>query len=86
MNLDTLLPSAPLTKGEEADLKTAFSHPVVKKYLKLLGVEDSKDLLSLNILDMPDKDIANRHHFISGKLAVISTLMAIASLPNPAKE
>lgn len=86
MNLDVLLPTVPLTRGEEVDLKTIFSKPLVKRYLMLLGVEDSKDLLSLNILDMPDRDIANRHHFISGKLAVLSTLLAISQLPEPTKE
>lgn len=82
MSINLLFPTNTLTSGEEIELKIIFSNPVVKKYLNILGVEDSKDLLSLNILDMSDKDIANRHHFISGKLAVISTLLAISTLPS----
>ena len=81
MSIDNIIPSKRLTRGEEAELQIIFASPLLQKYLTILGIEDSKDLLSLNILDMPDKDIANRHHFISGKLAVISTLLAISTLP-----
>ncbi len=82
MSINNIIPPMHLTRGEEAELKILFSSPLLKKYLTILGQEDSKDLLSLNILDMPDKEIANRHHFISGKLAVISTLLAVSTLPS----
>lgn len=79
MSIDLIIPTSAITEAEEKELLITFSQPLVQKYLRILGMEDSKELLSLNILDMSDEDIANRHHFVSGKLAVISTLLSIAT-------
>ena len=78
MSIDNILPVHPLTEAEEIEITKAFSSPAVIKYLRILGTEDSKELLSLRILDMPAVEIANRHHYVSGKLAVISTLLFLA--------
>lgn len=77
MTIANIIPTEVLLPHEIILLKEKLSDPLVQKYLRILGLEDSKDLLSLDILDMSDKDIANRHHFVSGKLAVISTLLSI---------
>jgi hypothetical protein len=66
-----------LTPQEEIVVKAALSDPVVRKYLRILGVNDASELLTLNILDMAPESIANRHHFVSGKLAVYSTLLSL---------
>lgn len=69
-----------LSPQEEIVVAAALSNPVVKKYLRIMGVNDSSELLTLNILDMTPESIASRHHFVSGKLAVYSTLL---SFPSP---
>ena len=58
-------------------LTERINDPLIRKYLRILGTEDSKELLTLGTLDMSDRDIANRHHFLSGKLAVVATLLSI---------
>ena len=78
MSISLIFPEESLTKAEEIEITQVFSLPTVKKYLRILGAADSKDLLSLGILDMPDRDIANRHQHVSGKLAVIATLLSIS--------
>lgn len=77
MSLDSLFPTTELTKEEIIEVKKHLSNPVVTKYLKSLAVEDSKELLTMSTLDMSDKEIANRHIFVSGKLAVTTTLLSI---------
>lgn len=79
MSINHIIPSIQLSEPEEKELCNIFSNPLVQKYLRILGTEDSKDLLSLSLLDMLDREIANRHHFVSGKLAVISTLLSITT-------
>lgn len=76
-SITTIVVSEELTKQEEAEIVKIFSLPVVKKYLRTMGVNDASDLLSLNVLDMSETSIANRHHFVSGKLAVYATLLSI---------
>lgn len=73
----TIVVPEELTKQEEAEIIKIFSLPVVKKYLRTMGVNDASELLSLNVLDMSETSIANRHHFVSGKLAVYATLLSI---------
>lgn len=77
MSLEYILPATELTESEILEVKKHLLDPVVVKYLKSLAVEDSKELLTISALDMSDKEIANRHIFVSGKLAVTTTLLSI---------
>lgn len=77
MSISLIIQTEVLLPHELILLEEKLSDPLIQKYFRILGTEDSKDLLSLDILDMSDKDIANRHHFVSGKLAVIETLLSI---------
>ncbi len=76
-SIEYAFPSIKLTEQEEKDIISTFSSPVVQKYLKSLTTEDSKELLSLVNLDMSDESLARRHTFLSGKLAVLTTLLSI---------
>lgn len=80
MNIDTIITTPEFTEGENTILKITFSDPTVIKYLKALGQNDSKELLTLGILDMPAESIARRHSLIAGKLLVISTLLSISEV------
>lgn len=77
MSLESLFPTVELTDAEILDIKSHLTSLTVIKYLKSLAVEDSKELLSLSALDMSDEGIANRHIFVSGKLAVLTTLLSL---------
>jgi hypothetical protein len=76
-SISTIVVPEVLTPHEEAEIAALFALPVVKKYLRTMGVNDSSELLALNVLDMTDSSIATRHHFVSGKLAVYATLLSI---------
>lgn len=76
-NLDLVFPSITLTDGEILELKKVLTSPYLRKYLQMLATEDSKELLSLSSLDLSDKELANRHILVSGKLAVLTTLLSI---------
>ncbi len=77
-SIEYIFPSSSLSDSEQNHLAGIMRDPVLLKYLKLLATEDSKELLGLGVLDMPDIMIARRHSFLSGKLAVISTLLSIS--------
>lgn len=79
MSIEILFPSTKLTEGEIFDVMSHLSSPSVVKYLKSLAIEDSKELLSLGTLDMTDREVMLRHIFVSGKLAVTTTLLSIQS-------
>ena len=76
-NLDLVFPSIILTDGEIIELKKVLTSPYLRKYLQMLATEDSKELLALSSLDLSDKELANRHILVSGKLAVLTTLLSI---------
>ncbi len=75
--ISTIVVPEVLTTPEELEISQLFALPVVKKYLRIMGINDASELLALNVLDMSETSIANRHHFVSGKLAVYSTLLSI---------
>jgi hypothetical protein len=77
MSLDTFLPSVTLTDAEEIELTKQLNHPLIQKYLRILATEETKDLLSMSILDMSGQDIASRHLLVTGKLEVLTTLLSI---------
>lgn len=66
-----------LTKTEEELVMEAFSNPTVKKYLKIMGRNDIKDLAVLSIAERDSEELARKHSLIQGKLAVLSTLLSI---------
>lgn len=79
MSIESVFPTTTLTDGEILDVLSHLTAPTVVKYLKSMTMEDSKELLSLSALDMSDKELANRHIFVSGKLSVLTTLLSLRS-------
>ena len=80
--LDKIIPIDSLDLAEEDILFEIFSNPIVKKYLRILGSNASKELLSLPILDETPESLVRKHTLVSGKLAVITTLLSISELQN----
>lgn len=67
-----------LSKTEEDLLFETFKNPVVVKYLRILALEDTKELVSLSAISKTNEDLAKAHATVNGKLSVIQTLLSIA--------
>jgi hypothetical protein len=76
--IDRIFPTSELSADEESLIIEIFSHTTVKKYLQILGANDSKELLTLPILDETPDSLARKHTLVSGKLAVITTLLSLS--------
>lgn len=77
MSVRDLFNPEEITKTEEDIIIELFSQPVVKKYLRIMGRNDSMELISLSVTERDDKEISKKHALIQGKLAVITTLLSI---------
>ena len=77
--LDLLKPPTQFHEAEQLELKKIFSNPLVVSYLRHLGEADNKDLLSLQVLDMPADLIARRHTMIQSRLSAYATLLVLST-------
>jgi len=77
MSLEDIFPATNWTKTEEDIIIQSFSNPAIKKYLRKMALEDTKELLQLSAIATPNEEIVKAHAVIQGKLAVISTLLSI---------
>lgn len=76
MSLDLLLPVPVLSETEQALLLEVYkTHPVLSKHLKIIALNDAKELLALSGSGLPAEEIALAHEHVRGKLATISTLL-----------
>ena len=76
--LDEIFPPDSILPQEEDIIVEVFSNPAVRKYLKLLGSNLSKELIGLPILDETPESLVRKHTLTAGKLAVITTLLSIS--------
>jgi hypothetical protein len=82
MSIEDIFPSAELSSGETQTILEVFSNPTVKKYLRNMAAEDTKELLSLAAISKTSDEIATAHAIVQGKLFVLSTLLSIAAQPS----
>lgn len=75
--IENLFPSVVITPEEETLLLEVFKNPVVRKYLKSLGVEATKELLSLDTISESPESLQKKHTLVAGKLSVISMFLSI---------
>lgn len=80
MSIEFMFPTLELSPEEAEIITTVFSTPAVRKYLKLLGTECSKELLALTALNETPESLAKKHTLVSGKLEVLTTLLSIKEL------
>ncbi len=78
--IDSLFPSETLTDEESALIYEVFSNATVRKYLKILGAESAKDLLTLPVLNETPASVLNKHTLTTGKLEVLATLLSIEGI------
>ncbi|AEI70968.1 hypothetical protein [EBPR podovirus 3] len=75
--LEQILPEHEVIPAEQEHLLALLTDPVLRKYLKGLAIECSKDLLELPILSETPESVHKKHLLVSGQLLVISTLLSI---------
>lgn len=79
MSLEDIVPITTMSPPEIDLIAETFSNPVVKKYLRSIAIEDTKELLELSALSKPPIEIATAHAIVQGKLSVLSTLLSIST-------
>lgn len=77
MSIEDVFPAMAFSKTEEDIITEIFSNPVVKKYLRIMALEDSKELLELSATSNDKDKLFIAHATVHGKLQVISTLLSI---------
>lgn len=82
MSIEDIFPIIELSKGETQTIIEVFSNPTVKKYLRSMAAEDTKELLSLASISKTSTEIATAHSIVQGKLFVLSTLLSIVAQPS----
>lgn len=83
MSLDLILPIPDLSETEQELLREIYrANPVVSKHLKIIALNDAKELLALSGSGLPADEIALAHEHVRGKLATISTLLTFAESLN----
>lgn len=72
--LDLVYPEEVLSESEQQMCFEVFAHnAAVRKYLRSLGAESGKELLSISTTEK----LVHQHAVVSGKLSVITTLLNI---------
>lgn len=82
MSLDNLLLSEELTEAELTELQILFSNKVVRKYLRCMATNSTKELLAVSHPSNDPELIVRLHSVTHGRLEVFSTLLDIGE-PKP---
>jgi len=77
MSIEDVFPSTSWSKTEEDIVIQSFSNPAIKKYLRKLALEDTKELLQLSAIATDNAALVKAHAVVQGKLQVIATLLSI---------
>ena len=77
MSIEDVFPSTSWSKTEEDIVIQSFSNPTIKKYLRKLALEDTKELLQLSAIATDNAALVKAHAVVQGKLQVIATLLSI---------
>lgn len=77
MTLSSIIPSTELSDTEIDIIIANLTHPSVQKYLKLLALNDTKELLSLSAIHNTDDVLIKALAVVQGKIQVIETLLSI---------
>lgn len=72
--IDQAFPPESFSSLDQEFLATTFNNEVIQKYLRSLAKEDAKELLEL---PFTDPKLVEKHAFVAGKLAVLTTLLSI---------
>ena len=83
MNLNSdLFPSALLSETEKTILVSLYSNPVFQKHIRMMAMEDTKELLRYSTLSHADSEVVKALATVQGKLAAYQTLLSIPAINN----
>jgi len=77
MSLDDAIPNLALSETEEELVREIFTNPLLRKFLRIMALNDAKELLSLSVIGNDKDTLAQAHAVVQGKLQVVSTLLSI---------
>ena len=78
MSLHLLIPTPDLSRTEIDIIAEIYQNPAVAKHLRIMALNDTKELLALSSLAKPSDEIAKALAKVQGKLEVLSTLLSIS--------
>ena len=76
-DLSQIFPVSSISKTEEVLISEIFCNPLVKKYLRLLAISDTKELLTLSAISTDDSKLIKAHATVQGRLQILGTLLSI---------
>lgn len=83
MNLNSdLFPSTSLSETEKTILVSLYSNPVFQKHIRMMAMEDTKELLRYSTLSHTDSEVVKALATVQGKLAAYQTLLSIPAINN----
>lgn len=65
------------TEADQEWILQVFSHPTMKKYLKIVARNDLAELATLSTSSLSNEDIGRKHSLVQGKLSTLVTLLNI---------
>ena len=68
-----------LSQPEQLLIQEMFHNPTLVKYLKIIGREAVLELASLSALAEQPHELALKHSYVAGKLAVLELLLSITT-------
>lgn len=81
----TLFKTDPLSKTEEDILAELFKNPATQKYIRILALNDTIELLRLGSINRSDAEIGKALATVQGKLSVYEMLLSIGAPEAAAK-
>lgn len=83
MSIDSIFPQIPFSQTEEDIVIQCLTNLSVKRYLRRMAMENTKELLAISALSNTSEKISHAHATVIGGLRVIETLL---SIEEPTKE
>ncbi len=77
MSLENIFPTPVLTETEMDSIAAKLDDPLIKKYFRLMAVNDASDFLALSAIRTPEFGMIQARAVLQGRLEVISALLSI---------
>lgn len=75
--MSSLFRTEPISKTEEDIIAEVFRNSAVKKYIRILALNDTIELLRLGSINRSDAEIGKALATVQGKLSVYEMLLSI---------
>lgn len=79
MSIHDIFPEQELTETEEDIIALSLDTPLMKRYLRLLSLNDMKDFMSLKAITTPEYGLTQAYAVLQGRMEVVSALLSISA-------